>query len=53
MTGSDVITVSGQPSSGTTSIGSALAEELNAAYLNGGAVFRSLATRYDIFERVQ
>jgi len=38
-----IITVSGLPGSGTTTLAETLSERLNATYLNGGTVFRALA----------
>lgn len=43
---SRVITISGQPGSGTTTLAELLADRFNATYVNGGSVFRALADEH-------
>lgn len=40
---SKIITISGQPGSGTTTLSKRLVEQLDATYLNAGSIFRELA----------
>lgn len=42
----DVITISGQPGSGTTTVAEALVDQYDAAYVNGGTIFRALADEH-------
>lgn len=43
-----LITISGQPGTGTTSIATALKDELDAEYVNAGSIFRALAEEHDM-----
>lgn len=41
-----IITISGQPGSGTTTVATELTEQFNATYVNAGAIFRALADEH-------
>lgn len=43
-----VITVSGQPGSGTTTLSKELVDALDAAYINAGDVFRTMASEHEM-----
>jgi len=42
----NIITISGQPGSGTTTMAKALTDRLNATYVNAGSIFRALADEH-------